>query len=360
MQISSINSYDSFFTKVSQLYGNTSQKTNQASSSVSGSNTSTTDQMDLSEDYMNFLDKVKNGTVSDDDLTKMADEMSSSQIQMPPPPPMQMTGTGSSESTDAIGSFLDKVKNGTVTSDDLTNMESVLANIGSSSSVDSNTVSSTNSSSSEITFQSFMDKVKNGTVTDDDLTQMKSLLETMDQKGTQGTQNRPSMPPPPLGMMGFGESDDSSDSTDSVNSLGTSTVSSTSSSDSANSLTLQSFLDKVKNGTVSDEDLTKMQSILEEMSQNSTQGTQNRPPMPPPMGMMGFGESDSSTSSSTSAVSSSSSDSTDSLSLQSFLDKVKNGTVSKDDLTQMQSIMESWLSSDSSDSSSTYAQAYDL
>jgi hypothetical protein len=340
MQISS--NYNTLFSTISQLYGNTSGKASQVSTLNSGSSSSSsTDQVDLSDDYLSFqsfLDKVKNGTVTDDDLSEMQDAMNTSgQMMMPPPPSIQTSGTGSSEESNAIGSFLDKVKNGTVTSDDLTNMASVLSKVSSSSSADAETVSSTDNDN-QATFKSFLDKVKNGTVTDDDLTQMQSLLEEMDA-------NRPSMPP--MGM----EFGDESDSTDSVSASGIGTVSSTSSSDSTNSLTLESFLDKVKNGTVTDDDLTQMQSLLEEMDAN-------RPSMPPPpMGMMGFGDSSDSTG--TSATSSSSSDSTDSLTLQSFLDKIKNGTVSSDDLTEMQSLLENWTG-DSSESWGTNAQVYNL
>ncbi len=245
MQISSY--YNTLFTQVSSLYGSTYGSGSQVSSASSGTGSSGgTDQVDLSEDYLSFqsfLDKVKNGTVTDDDLTKMQEQMNASSQMPPPPPPMQMTGAGEGEETDTIGSFLDKVKNGTVTTDDLTNLQAVLANMGSSN---TDTVSS--SDSGQLTFESFLDKVKDGTVTEDDLTEMQSLLEEMDENAG-NVQNRPPMPPPPMGMMGFGDNSESTDESES-------------SSDSTDSLTLQSFLDKIKDGTVTDDDLTEMQSLL--------------------------------------------------------------------------------------------------
>jgi len=233
MQISS--DYNSLLGRISQLYGSTSKTNSRVAIQNSGSSESGSDQVELSEDYLNFqsfLDKVKNGTVTDDDLEKMKEEMSSSQMQMFPPPPMQMPG--------AAG-------NGQMP----LNISGIDLGGGSLGITNTGRVSSTSggSSTDSLTLQSFLDKVKDGTVTEDDLTEMQGILEEMDQNGPQGAK----MPPPPMGMMGF-YPDNSTESSD---------------SDSTDSLTLQSFLDMVKDGTVTDEDLTEMQSLLQMFADHS-------------------------------------------------------------------------------------------
>ncbi|HWQ62462.1 MAG TPA: hypothetical protein VN521_09140, partial [Negativicutes bacterium] len=73
-------------------------------------------------DLKSFLDKVKNGTVTQDDLDAMKEKLNSSQVsanQAPPPPPQ---GAG-----DQIKTFLDKVASGTVTDADLEEMQTWLS-----------------------------------------------------------------------------------------------------------------------------------------------------------------------------------------------------------------------------------------
>ena len=77
-------------------------------------------------DLKSFLDKVKNGTITQDDLDAMKEKLNSTQtagaMAPPPPPPQGADGTG-----DQIRSFLDKVAAGTVTDEDLTAMQTWLS-----------------------------------------------------------------------------------------------------------------------------------------------------------------------------------------------------------------------------------------
>jgi hypothetical protein len=102
------------------------------------------------------------------------------------------------------------------------------------------------------------------------------------------------------------------------------------SSDSEASSEIQDFLDKVQAGTVTDTDLTAMQSTLNSL-----------PPPPPPES-----SSASSTSSSASDLQSA---------IASFLDKVKAGTVTDSDLTTMQAELASAQSSSDATADSEYA-----
>lgn len=79
-----------------------------------------------------FLDKVKSGTVTQDDLNSIQAELKQDQQSGPDdaiknsPPPIDRNDNKESSSADIIKSFLDKVKSGTVTQDDLQNMETQL------------------------------------------------------------------------------------------------------------------------------------------------------------------------------------------------------------------------------------------
>lgn len=152
----------------SLLNSNTTQTTSTEDNSLSSNST---------DPIGSFLEKVKNGTVTADDLKSMKTTLS--QIPQGPPP------GNNNNSTDPIGSFLDKVKNGTVTADDISAMQSLLNSSDDQtiSSADSGTVSSVSSSSSSSTTDpigSFLDKVKNGAVTSNDLTSMETFLNQSD------------------------------------------------------------------------------------------------------------------------------------------------------------------------------------
>jgi hypothetical protein len=110
-----------------------------------------------------FLEKVKEGTVTESDLTSIQETLK----QGPPPP---ANGFG-----DKMKTFLDKVKNGTVTSDDLASMQEILnqAPAGPQNSPESSSADKTDP------LKVFLDKVKNGTVTTEDLTAMQNVLNEM-------------------------------------------------------------------------------------------------------------------------------------------------------------------------------------
>lgn len=141
---------------------------------------------------------------------------------------------------------------------------------------DSSTESSTNSSSDLI--REFLDKVASGTVTDDDLASIQSYLQQM-QAGNTG----------------------------SVSSTGTS------GNHHYRGDALKDFLDKVADGSVTDADLSSMQSLLQQMQQNTVSGT-------------------------SSASNSNSTASQDPLKI--FLEKVAAGSVTKDDLTSIQTFLQ--------------------
>ncbi len=186
---------------------------------------------------------------------------------------------------------------------------------GSSSDSDSSTnvaaltsVSSTGSSSNlETILSSFLDKVKNGTVTDDDLTALQSALN--DSSDTAAQAATPPPPPPQhinrdeLGALqsllaSLSDSSEESDttaavagtsasSTDSSTSSATtstdtaSTTSSTSTSDTTNStFSLASFLQKVEDGTATADDLSALADLLKEIEAESQAA--HMPPPPPP------------------------------------------------------------------------------
>ena len=86
----------------------------------------------------------------------------------------------SDENGKAIGSFLDKVKNGTVTESDLTDLQELLTSIQEESdSTEEASTTTSDTSSIKDSVESFLDKVKAGTVTEDDLTDLKNTLDQM-------------------------------------------------------------------------------------------------------------------------------------------------------------------------------------
>lgn len=224
MQISSVGYYNSLY---SILYGTTSTTSTTSAntstlndlSSLLGTSTSE-DQVTLSsdyEDFKSFMEKVKDGTVTDEDLASMQELLNTTDIQSmmppPPPPPDSSEGVG----MDGIGSVGADAVSGS--SEESTDAQTII---------------------------SFLDKVKEGTITEDDLTEMQDLLTEMEE---QGIQMRPPMPPPMMGMSQT-SSEDSEDE------------SSIWESESADLQTLMSFFEKVKEGTVTEDDLTQIQNLL--------------------------------------------------------------------------------------------------
>lgn len=100
-----------------------------------------------------FLDKVKNGTVTDEDLEEAQEALQN----MPQPP--------GRDGSDPIGSFLEKVKSGTITEEDLTDMQTTLGNMPEPP-----------EDQGADPIKALLDKVKNGTVTSTDLAMMQVYL----------------------------------------------------------------------------------------------------------------------------------------------------------------------------------------
>ena len=90
------------------------------------------------------------------------------------PPPASGKG-------DDIKDFLDKVADGTVTEEDISNMQSVLQEA--QESFGSNNVNFNGTQNAETDpIKSFLDKVDNGTVTDEDISNMQIVLQQMQQQ----------------------------------------------------------------------------------------------------------------------------------------------------------------------------------
>jgi hypothetical protein len=168
-------------------------------------------------------------------------------------------------------------------------------------------------------FREFLDKVKEGTITDDDLASMQELLNTTDLQSL--------MPPPPPMPSGQAEGT----GVEGIGSVGAGMVSASGqANDYADSIT--SFLDKVKEGTVTQDDLADLQDLLIQMDE---EGMGMCPPMPPMMGPPPDPDEDGETDASTVSAT----QSTNMDILLSFFDKVKEGTVTGDDLTEIQNIL---------------------
>lgn len=159
-----------------------------------------------------FLGKVKNGTVTDSDLNALQSELNSltdgSGIAAapPPPPPPPPPPSEENDAIKAITDFLEKVKDGTATDSDLSDLQALLTQSGSQTSDTSSvsaadpsssvaSASSASNTSNSISLEEFLEKVKNGSITDSDL----SLLQTElnEQQGESGAGLTP--PPPPIG-----------------------------------------------------------------------------------------------------------------------------------------------------------------
>ena len=181
-------------------------------------------------------------------------------------------------------------------------MSQGLVPVSGSTSSDTAESSSDNTSKLEAVLSSFLDKVKNGTVTDDDLTALQSALNESDDATTLAA--APPPPPPPQHVNRdelsalqslLASLSDSSEETDAAAAVAgttaSSTDSSTASTDAAettasdttsSSFSLASFLQKVEDGTVSTDDLNELADLLQEIEAES-QAAFMPPPPPPPM-----------------------------------------------------------------------------
>ena len=180
-------------------------------------------------------------------------------------------------------------------------MSQGLVPVSGSTSSDTAESSSDNTSKLEAVLSSFLDKVKNGTVTEDDLTALQSALNESDDATTLAA----APPPPPPQHVNRDELSalqsllaslsDSSEETDAAAAVAgttaSSTDSSTTSTDAAettasdttsSSFSLASFLQKVEDGTVTTDDLNELADLLQEIEAES-QAAFMPPPPPPPM-----------------------------------------------------------------------------
>lgn len=165
---------------------------------------------------------------------------------------LNSTSTTKSSSSDAFSLSSTKTKTNTSTSttnsteseqlDSATLLSMLTALSGGTQNISSTTTDS--EVSSEI--NDFLDKVAAGTVTDENLTAMQSTLSSL-------------MPPPPP-KPAEASSETSSTSTSSIASSSAADIQST----------IESFLDKVAAGTVTDEDLSAMQVELASAQSDTT------------------------------------------------------------------------------------------
>ncbi|HEX2952743.1 MAG TPA: hypothetical protein VHR47_02020, partial [Bacillota bacterium] len=119
-----------------------------------------------------FLKKVEEGTVTEDDLANMQSVLQQMQQQQSNVPAPSNDGSGVKE-------FLDKVADGSVTTDDLKSMQTQLAQMGQGS---MGMAPPPRLDSGSDNIKTFLDKVANGTVTDDDLKTMQSELKQMQEQ----------------------------------------------------------------------------------------------------------------------------------------------------------------------------------
>jgi soluble cytochrome b562 len=235
--ISSLNRYESLY-NIQSNYSNTNADSSQAAqilenlgqavklkngdtfeltsaAAVSTANTYGSDSVSFLQE---FLEKVKNGTVTESDLSGMQDKLSSMSQQL-----VTINTQQSVSDTSGLKDFLEKVQSGSVTAADLKDMQTELLQMQQSSSANETT------SLGDISaLKSFMEKVKQGTVTDSDLKDMQEQLNQMQQISS----NKPK-------YHGMAKGNDA--------------------------LEIKSFLDKVKNGTITDSDLEHMQAKLTEL-----------------------------------------------------------------------------------------------
>ncbi|MTV48207.1 hypothetical protein GJ688_04310 [Heliobacillus mobilis] len=272
---------------------------------------STTQSTSGTDDIGSFIDKLKNGSATAEDMqdimSKMKERaslgfhqsmMNGGMTSLP----FNLTGSASQAENGAdstLKSLLDKMRDGTATAEDLTNAMSTFTNATSDSTSSS---TSTTSASSTEPIKSFFDKLKDGTATESD---MKSAMDAMKNEGAQGHQGmRPMGPPPPPPPSGdkSGSNDSESDDTDSD---------------------IVSLLKKMQNGTATADDLADTLAKLAEDATYNTSSTSSS-------------SSVTGTSSTSDTSSSKNSFDTD---LKSFIEKVKKGTATEDDLKTMMSEM---------------------
>ena len=236
MSISSISSQKDLWYILQQQRNKAQNSSNNAATATDASSVDSTD-------VKSFLDKVKAGTVSDSDLSSMQTALTKLQEQY---------GTSSSslvKPDDELSNFLDKVQSGTVTTDDLSSMKTTLSQASNNMEKHfgppppgGKPPQGKNDGGALGQIDDFLSKVQEGSVTDSDLTTIQALLKSM--------------------ASASDEEDEDEDESSS-----TSVASAASSSALSN---IQSFLDKIKDGTASDSDLNSLQKTLTALKTNAT------------------------------------------------------------------------------------------
>lgn len=195
----------------------------------------------LHTDIQSFLEKVKNGTVTDDDIKQLQAELK--QASQASGASQTASATASTSSSSDLGSdiksFLDKVKDGSVTTSDIQSMQAELQQAGPPPGPSPASNSDSGSASLKTDIKNFLDKVKDGSVTQSDIQSMQTELQQAQQTGGSDTTKHHH-------HHEGGSGSSSSFGTD-----------------------LTSFLDKVANGTLTDSDLTAFQSELQQQSSAS-------------------------------------------------------------------------------------------
>jgi hypothetical protein len=189
----------------------------------------------LKADIRAFLDKVKTGTVTDDDIKKLQDELKQADQTSDSALTAGSTGSSSSDIRSDIQSFLGKVKDGSLTQSDIQTMQTELQQAGPPSGPSPDAVDDNGVDSLKADIKGFLDKVKDGSVTQSDIqTIQQELQQDQQQSGSSGAHRRHQQE----GGSSFGSD-------------------------------LSSFLDKVANGTITDADLQSFQSELQQNQQES-------------------------------------------------------------------------------------------
>lgn len=145
-----------------------------------------------------FLDKVKNGTVTDDDLTALQSALNESDdattLAAAPPPPQHVNR----DELSALQSLLASLSDSSEETDAAAAVAGTTASSTDSSttSTDAAETTASDTTSSSFSLASFLQKVEDGTVTTDDLNELADLLQEIEAESQAAFMPPP--PPPPM------------------------------------------------------------------------------------------------------------------------------------------------------------------
>ena len=147
--------------------------------SDSATDSSTNSSSDLIRE---FLDKVADGTVTETDL----DSIQKYLLQLQANSTDSTNNAGNSNGAvhhrgDALKAFLDKVADGSVTEEDLSSMQSFLQQMQQNMVGGTSAASNSNSTAGQDQLETFLEKVAAGSVTKDDLASMQTFLQQLQQ-----------------------------------------------------------------------------------------------------------------------------------------------------------------------------------